>query len=93
MDSSINLVVSFGWEAVMTIAHGKGSININLVVKTMSLETDCLGSNHGSITCLLPELAVLLFLHPGKKKSQPIKLITKFIQVFVIICHFCFQGT
>lgn len=51
----------------MAIAHGKGSINVNLVVKTMSLETDCLGSNHGSITCMLPELAVLLFLHPGKK--------------------------
>lgn len=55
----------------MAIAHGKGSINVNLVVKTMSLETDCLGSNHGSITCVLPELAVLLFLHPGKKNHNP----------------------
>lgn len=43
--SSINLVVSFSWEAVMTIAPGKGSININLVAKTLSVETDYLGSN------------------------------------------------
>lgn len=68
MHSSINLVVFLSWEAVMAIAHGRGSININLVVKTMSPETDCLGSNPGSITCLLPELAVLVFLHTGKKK-------------------------
>lgn len=43
--SSINLVVSFSWEAVMTIAPGKGSININLVVKTLSVEKDYLGTN------------------------------------------------
>ena len=49
--SSINLVVSFSWEAVMAVAHGKGSININLVVKTMSVKLDCLGSNPGAITC------------------------------------------
>lgn len=34
----------------MALAHGKGSKSINLVVKTMSVETDCLGSNPGSIT-------------------------------------------
>lgn len=50
MHSSINLVVSFSWEAVMAMAHGKGSINISLVVKYVSLETDCLDSNPGSIT-------------------------------------------
>ena len=86
MDSSINLVVSLSWEAVMAIAHGKGSININSVVKTMSPETGCLGSNHGPITCLLPELAVLLFLHLGKKKSQSIKLI--YHEVYSSICYY-----
>lgn len=34
--SSINVVGSFSWEAVRAPAHGKGSRNINLVVKTMS---------------------------------------------------------
>ena len=72
----------------MAIAHGKGSINVNLVVKTMSLETDCLGSNHGSITCVLPELAVLLFLHPGKKitthKVSLSRSLFKYLLLFVI---------
>lgn len=36
--SSINQVVSFSWVAVMTIAPGKGSINIHLVVKTVSVD-------------------------------------------------------
>ena len=34
---------------VMALAHGKGSMNINLVVKTMSVEKDCLCSDPGSI--------------------------------------------
>lgn len=44
-------LVSFRWEAVMAVAHGKDSINISLVVKSvLLLEPDCLDSNPGSIT-------------------------------------------
>lgn len=50
MNSSINLVF-FRWEADMSIVPGKDSINISLVVKGISLETDCLDSNPGSIIC------------------------------------------
>lgn len=51
MHSSITLVASFGWKAVMTVVHGKGSVSINLVFKTMPVQTDYLGSNPGYVTC------------------------------------------
>lgn len=57
----------------MAMAHGKGSINISLVVKYVSLETDCLDSNPGSITTShLSQLHVCL--HPELKRRNKTKL-------------------
>lgn len=73
----------------MTIAPGKGSININLVVKTLSVEKDYLGTNPATfLASQLSELAVLMFLHPEEERgSHSIKLLTmRFIQVYAITC-------